>query len=679
MCRSLGSYETHGLGTRKTRESSPIRADFECLTYRFAVGGLRLLDCFAGMFYIPFARNDVNYHKLNLRLLGVEEARSAEQLAGILSLKGRNMYYPEHLVEEVRVKNDIVDVISGYVRVAKKGASHFGLCPFHNEKSPSFSVSGNRQMYYCFGCGAGGNVFTFIMEYENYSFPEAVKFLADRAGVSLPEVEYSEAVRQKENKRAKLLEINKEAAKYFYYQLRSERGNNAHNYLVKRKLSEEMMHKFGLGYAKKTSDDLVRYLTGKGYDEGSVREAGLSSFHEKYGTSDKFYNRVMFPIQDLNHRVIGFGGRVMGEGEPKYLNSPETMVFDKSRNLYGLNFARTSRKNHIILCEGYLDVIALHQAGFTQAVASLGTAFTAGQANLLRRYTEEVILAYDSDAAGEKAILRAITILQECGLTGRVLSLHPCKDPDDFIHEFGNEEFEKRISEAQNSFFYELSVLEKDFTLSDPEQKTRFHREIAKKLCGFAVEVERDNYLEAVCERYHIGFENLRKLMLSYASQTGLAKPVSRPKSGMAAKLGTADHIRKAERLLLTWLSEEPELYEQIKMYVTAADFSAGLYQRVAEKLFTDLEKGQINPAAIISLFSDEEEQREAAGLFNTRLELSTKGEREKAINDIVRTVKKHSYENIANRLGSDVEAISKALEGRKVLDELLKAKIKLV
>ncbi|MCL2718155.1 MAG: DNA primase [Lachnospiraceae bacterium] len=589
------------------------------------------------------------------------------------------MYYSDHLIEEVRTKNDIVDVIGGYLRIAKKGSSYFGLCPFHNEKSPSFSVSLHRQMYYCFGCGAGGNVFTFIMEYENFSFPEAVKLLADKAGVTLPEVEYSEEVRKKENKRMKLLEVNKEAAKYFYYQLRTERGRNAHNYLLNRNLTEETMQNFGLGYANKNNDDLTLYLKNKGYDENLVREAGLASFHEKHGTSDKFWNRVMFPIQDLNHRVIGFGGRVMGEGEPKYLNSPETMVFDKSRNLYGLNFARTSRKNHIILCEGYLDVIALNQAGFTQAAASLGTAFTAGQANLLRRYTEEVILAYDSDAAGEKAILRAITILKECGLTGRVLNLAPYKDPDDFVNNLGSEEFEKRINEAQNSFFYEISVLEKGYSLNDPEQKTRFHREIAKKLCTFSEEVERDNYLEAVCEKYHIGFENLRKLVLSYASQTGLAKPVSRPKSGLTSKLSPDDHAKKAERLLLTWLSEEPALYGQVKKYLAATDFSTELYQKVAKRLFTDIEKGEAEPAALISLFTDEEEQREVASLFNTRLgSLETKAEQEKAFNDIVRTVKKNSYASITASLGSDVQAITQALEGRKLLDELLKMNIKL-
>ncbi|MCL2254106.1 MAG: DNA primase [Lachnospiraceae bacterium] len=589
------------------------------------------------------------------------------------------MYYPDALIEEVRLKNDIIDVVSAYVRIQKKGASHFGLCPFHNEKSPSFSVSGARQMYYCFGCGAGGNVFTFIMEYENFSFPEAIKLLAEKAGVALPELEFSEEARKKENKRARILEINKEAAKYFYYQLRSERGKTAHNYLLKRDLSEETIKNFGLGYAAINSDELINYLKSKGYEETLVIEAGLASFNERTGTKGKFWNRIIFPIQDLNHRVVGFGGRVMGEGEPKYLNSPETIVFDKSRNLYGLNFARTSRKNHLIICEGYIDVISLHQAGFTQAVASLGTAFTAGQANLLRRYTEEVILAYDNDEAGEKAILRAITILKECGLTGRVLDLSPYKDPDDFIKEKGKDAFAARLDEAENSFFYEISTLEKNFNQNDPEQKTRFHREIAGKLCNFAEDAERDNYLEAICKKYNIGFDNLRKLTLNYATRTGLAKPISRPKSGMKDKMSREDHARKAERLLLTWLSEEPLLYGRIRKYLTVDDFSSELYQKAAAKLFDGFEKNASEPAAIISLFTDEDEHREIAAIFNTRLnELNNAGEREKAFNDILRTVKKNSHENLTARLGTDVGALAQALESRKILDELMKLSIKI-
>ncbi len=589
------------------------------------------------------------------------------------------MYYPEELIEEVRTRNDIVEVISGYVRLQKKGSNYFGLCPFHNEKSPSFSVSPGKQMYYCFGCGAGGNVITFLMEYENQTFPEAVRTLAQRAGIALPEADDSKEARQADSRRAKLLEINKEAAKYFYYQLRTERGSVGMEYLRKRELSDETMNHFGLGYANKYSNDLIQYLKSKGYSEYLIRDAGLCNVDEKHGMYDKFWNRVMFPIQDINHRVIGFGGRVMGDGKPKYLNSPETEIFDKSRNLYGLNFARTSRKGNVILCEGYMDVIAMHQAGFTQAVASLGTAFTSGQASLLRRYANEILLSYDSDGAGVNAALRAIGILKEAGMTGRVINLEPYKDPDEFIKALGGEEFQKRLDHAENSFFFELRQLQKNYDLSDPEQKTAFHREIARKLCTFSEEVERENYIEAVAQKYHISFENLRRLVGTYAAQTGLAQPVIRPKSGVQKKNTAAEGVKNSQKLLLTWLVEQPQLYRQISKYISPKDFTEGLYEKVADRLFEELEQGNINPASIISMFEEEEDQREAASLFHTKLErLESTAEQEKALHDIVCAVKRNSYERDSAQLGTDVAALNRVIAGKKQLEELAKTHISL-
>ena len=589
------------------------------------------------------------------------------------------MYYPQELIEEIRMKNNIVDVISGYVRLQKKGSNYFGLCPFHNEKSPSFSVSASRQMYHCFGCGAGGNVITFLMEYEKYSFQEAVQALAQRAGVALPEIEYTQEMKAAQSRRMRLLEINKEAAKYFYYQLRSSQGSVGLRYLQQRQLSEETMNRFGLGYSNKYSDDLVRYLKSKNYSQDLIRDAGLCNVDEKHGMYDKFWNRVMFPIQDINHRVIGFGGRVMGDGKPKYLNSPETEIFDKSRNLYGLNFARTSRKGNFILCEGYMDVIAMHQAGFTQAVASLGTAFTAGQANLLRRYTDEVLLSYDSDEAGVKAALRAIGILREAGMTGRVIDLRPYKDPDEFIKARGAEEFQKRLDGAQNSFFFELDQLQKGYDMADPEKKTGFHRAVARKLCEIPEEVERNNYLEAVAARYGIGFEGLRRLVNGYALQNGLARPAERPKSGTSAKVSPQDGVKKAQKLLLTWLADQPQLYPQIKKYISPSDFTEELYVTVAHRLFEGLEAGRVDPAAIVSMFEEEEEQREVSSLFHARLErMDSLQEQEKAIRDIVYTVKRNSYERDSKALGSDADAIKRAIEGKKLLEELSKTHISL-
>lgn len=589
------------------------------------------------------------------------------------------MLYPQEVIEEVRARNDIVDVISGYVRLQKKGASYFGLCPFHNEKSPSFSVSQDKQMYYCFGCGAGGNVITFIQQYENAGFQEAVKMLAERAGVKLPEAEYSEEVKRRESHRAKLLAVNKEAAKYFYYQLRAPQGKQGLAYLKNRQLSDETIHRFGLGFANKTSDDLARYLRGKGFPDDVIKEAGLASFDERYGLHDKFWNRVIFPIQDSNHRVIGFGGRVMGDGTPKYLNSQETPVFDKSKNLYGLNFARSSRKNQFILCEGYMDVITMHQAGFTQAVASLGTAFTVGQALLLKRYAEEVLLAYDSDGAGVKAALRAIGILREAGLTGRVLSFAPCKDPDEFIGTEGAEAFEKRLAEAENSFFFEIRILSQEFDLKDPAGKTKFHREIAKKLCGFSEEAERANYMEAIAEKYHIGHENLRKLVSAEAARTGLVRPVERPKSGIQSKKMPEDNGKKLQRLLITWLVERPEIYPKIKKYIATEDFTEELYREVARKLFEELEEGKADPAGLVDLFPEADKQNEVAKLFHTSIgKLENKSDAERALHDIVCGVKRNSYEYYSQRSGTDISALNQVIAGKKVLEELNKMHISL-
>ena len=421
------------------------------------------------------------------------------------------MYYPDETVEEVLRANDVVDIISPYVQLKRSGANYFGLCPFHSEKSPSFSVSPGKQIFYCFGCGAGGNALTFLMKYENCSFQEALKKLADRAGIRLPEQQRSEEMRKREERRNLLLSINRESAVYYYKMLRSPKGAAGLRYLEGRQLSKETMKSFGLGFADGASSDLTAHLREKGFPDDAILEAGVAAFDEKRGLHDKFWNRVMFPIQDQAGRVIGFGGRVMGEGKPKYLNSPETPVFDKSRNLYGLNLARRSRKPYRILCEGYMDVIAMHQAGFTEAVASLGTSFTEGQAAILKRLVSEVILSYDSDEAGTRAAIRNMNILRRAGVRCRVLDLRPHKDPDEFIKAEGKEAFQKRIDEAENAFFFEIRTQQGNYRMDDPAQRTEFCRFIAKKLCAFEEEMERENYLAAAAQKYMIREDVLRE------------------------------------------------------------------------------------------------------------------------------------------------------------------------
>ncbi len=588
------------------------------------------------------------------------------------------MYYSDEVIEEVRSKNDIVDVISGYVRLQKKGSSYFGLCPFHNEKSPSFSVSRQKQMYYCFGCGAGGNVFTFLMEYENYSFVEALKYLADRGGVKLPEQEYSKEAKERADTRAVLLEINKLAARYYYVQLKQTQGAHALSYLKNRELSDDTIRAFGLGYSNKYSNDLYQYLKSKGYQSEMLIKAGLISVDERQGVYDKFWNRVMFPIMDVNSRVIGFGGRVMGDGKPKYLNSPETVIFDKSRNLYGLNRARSSRKPYFLLCEGYMDVISLHQAGFTNAVASLGTALTPGHASLIRRYVQEVYLTYDSDEAGTKAALRAVPILREVGITARVIRMEPYKDPDEFIKNLGAEAFEERIGKARNGFMFSLEVLEKSYDLHTPEGKTEFMREAARRLTEFEEEIERNNYIEAVAEAYHVGIGDLKNLVGKVAVQAGLAVPAKRPKQTNQQHGGKEDGIVKSQKILLTWLIEDESVFRQIRPYIAPSDFSEGIYRTVAELLYEQYEAGEVNPARIMNHFTDEEEHRDVAGLFHTRIrELTSAKEQEKALKETVLRVKNHSIEEEAKQLDpTDMPGLQRLMDVKREMQDIQKLHI---
>ena len=585
------------------------------------------------------------------------------------------MRYSDDIIEEVRMKNDIVDVVSQYVKLTRRGSSYFGLCPFHNEKTPSFSVTPAKQMYYCFGCGAGGNVFNFVMEYENYSFGEALSHLAERAGVELPRIEYSQAARAKAEKRATLLEINKEAGRYFYYQLRRENGKTAYAYLKGRGLSEETIRKFGLGYSDKYSNDLYQYLKSKNYSDELLRESGLFNVDERQGMYDKFWNRVIFPIMDVNNRVIGFGGRVMGEGKPKYLNSPETQIFDKGRNLYGLNIARTTRKNYLILCEGYMDVISMHQAGFTNAVASLGTALTSGHASLIKRYTQEVLLLYDSDQAGVKAALRAIPILREAGVNSRIVNLRPHKDPDEFIKAEGAEAFEKRLEAAMDSFMFRIHIASGEFQMEEPQGQNRFFDRCTEYLLELSDELERNLYIEAIVKEYHkygITTENLRKRVNSLALRGTPAERRTVPKSNEPAGKKKENAADKAQKLMLTWLVTYPGIFETVEKYLTPSEFVVPLYKEVADMLWNQRKEGEVNPARLLNAFTDSEEQREVASLFNATIHLETKEEQEKAFSDALLRIKQESLaEKNKNWDPTDMGALQELIQAKKELEEL--------
>ena len=532
------------------------------------------------------------------------------------------MYYGEEFVEELRSRVNIIDVIGNYVQLKKKGSSYFGLCPFHSEKTGSFSVSEKKQMFYCFGCGKGGSVFTFLMEYENYTYPEAIEHLASQNGMELPKQELTEEQRQLADYRAVLREMNRDAANYFYKMLKHEHGKKGYEYFKGRKISDETIKKFALGYSDIYRDDLYQYLHKKGYSDSHLRDSGLVEMNEK-GVYDKFWNRVMFPIVDMNGKVIGFGGRVMGEGEPKYLNSKETVLFEKKKNLYGLYFARKSKRDGFILCEGYMDVISLHQAGFDNAAASLGTAFTEEQARLIKRYQSNVYLAYDSDNAGKKAAMRAIDICRKEGLLVRVINMEPYKDPDEFIKNLGADEYEERIRNAVSGIMYEIKVIADQYDLNDPQSLTEFQKEAAGRLAAIEEKLERENYIASVARAYSInedGFRSLvnrigeQKLRESRYEEAAIKDKEAHNKLNQNVKDGAS----LQEKILLTWIVNYPQLLKQLKSWLNVNDFTPGYTQQVAQVMFEQYEElGMIQPDKIIDCFKDVSEHSVVSTILN--------------------------------------------------------------
>lgn len=580
------------------------------------------------------------------------------------------MYFEEDFVDEVRQRNDIVDVISSSVNLKRSGSNYLGLCPFHNEKTASFSVSPSKQMYYCFGCGAGGNVITFLMEYENLTFVEALEELAGRAGMELPTKQDTAADRKRRDLRDSILEVNKLAANFYYATLKSERGRDGYDYLTGRGLTPETIRHFGLGFSDRTSGELYRYIKSKGYSDQVLKETGLFTYDEKRGTYDKFWNRVMFPILDRNNRVIAFGGRVMGDAKPKYLNSPETLVFDKSRNLYGLNFIHGKQEEGILICEGYMDVIALHQAGFTNAVASLGTAFTSQHCSLLKRYTDMVYLCYDSDGAGVKAAMRAIPMLREAQIRVKVIDMNPYKDPDEFIKGLSKEAFTERIKTAKTSFFYEVDNIRKEYDMNDPESKTRFMNAIAKKCAAFSNEIERVNYMEAFAREYNVRLEDFRKLV---AYQSAQMVGIDYEKRKVTQREGKKeDGISKTQGIFLTWITNDRTLYEKTKDIVRVEDFVDEPYRQVAEMVYSQYEsQGRVEPAVIISRYESKEEQSLVAGIFNKEIRALTGDmEQQKAINEVVRNIKKYSLD-YRSRHVTDMKELQQIIAEKKQLQTL--------
>lgn len=508
------------------------------------------------------------------------------------------MAFPAPFLEELSARNPIDDVVGQYVSLTRKGGNLFGLCPFHSEKTASFSVSPDKGIYYCFGCHKGGGAVNFIMEIENLDYPDAVRFLAKRAGIEVPEDESRQSTYKKQER---LWALSKDAARFFREQLLSPAGEQARAYIAKRGLSAQTVTRFGLGFAPNEWSSLLDAMMKKGYEKQELLDAGLAVKGQKGGIYDRFRNRLMFPIIDIRGNVIGFGGRVMDDSTPKYLNSPETIIFNKRKNLFALNIARKSKSGRIILTEGYMDAISLHQHGFDSAVASLGTSLTEEHANILAKYTSQVVLTYDGDEAGQNATRRAIPMLEKAGLTVKVLRMQDAKDPDEFVKKYGADRFALLLDRSENQAEYRMESLRRKYDLTLDEQRVAFLKEAALLISSLSTAVEREVYGHRAAEAAGVSYEAVR-LESDKAYKQRMARE---RKKQEAADLAPAkqqqpkikgiyyENVRSAmaEEALLRLLVREPQFFSHVRL--SPEEFSSGLLGRAYALLRSRYESGQ--------------------------------------------------------------------------------------
>ena len=525
--------------------------------------------------------------------------------------------YPEELIEEIRMSNDILDVVGEYVKLERKGKNYFGICPFHREKTASFSVDNTKQMYYCFGCGKGGSVIQFVMETENLEYIEAIKFLAERARITLPEGE-SEEDKKRALKIQEIIKINTEAARFYHEQLNSTKSSDAKLYLKKRKVSEGIVKKFGLGYSANEWDLLYKYLKSKNFSDDDLADSGLV-LAKKGGNGyyDRFRGRLMFPIFDLRGNVIGFGGRVLDDSLPKYMNSPETLVYNKRRNLYALNFAKSSPEKRIIVVEGYMDVISLYQFGIINTVASLGTALTESQGRLLKKYAEEIIISYDADTAGQAATMRGLNLLNDIGCNVKVLSIPKGKDPDDFIKANGAEAFRGLVDNALTLVEYKIKMLKAEIDTSAIEGKISFLNKTADILAKIDNSVEQEMYIKKISKDYDISQESMFAEVIKRIKPKHNYKPTmkverSKVKNIKNKKQNEDNNLVYFERIVLSLLSMDNSLYRKIEDRIDLDLFSFEENKKAAEIIFKKIkEKKGIVPAELLNLVS-----KESANIF---------------------------------------------------------------
>ena len=576
--------------------------------------------------------------------------------------------YSDELIDEIRNKNDIVDIISQYVVLKRSGRNFFGLCPFHKEKSPSFSVSPDKQIFHCFGCGVGGNVFHFVSKIENLSFKETIEMLAEKAGIELPTLEGGEDTKLLQLK-AKVYEINQLVALFYHENLYQPSAKPAQEYVKKRKLDNATLKNFLIGYSG-TYNELYTMLKEKGFTEEEILASSLVNKTPEGKFVDRFRKRLMFPIQDTRNRVIAFGGRVLDDSKPKYINSPENIVYSKGRHLFGLNVAKKGDLKKIIIVEGYMDAISLHQRGITNVVASLGTAMTEAQGRLLRKSSEQVIIGYDSDGAGQAATMRGLEILQGLGCDVRILQIEGAKDPDEFVVKYGPERFEKQVEKAISLVEYKVKVLKNTLNIEHPNDKIKFLKEIAKVLSKIDNEIEREVYIEKIALEYKISKEAIYAEItkLQYTNGTSKILEKAKPKLELKQKEQNQNQNDKREKLLIYLLINNPEqTYAKIKGKILVEDIKNTRNQLIIKKLYEELEKGNSNTNHVLDWFEDEEMINEISWILAYDFEIT---EIEKCIEDLLKLyakekvilerneiIKKLDQENLSQQQKEELEA----------------------
>ena len=568
--------------------------------------------------------------------------------------------YSDEVINDVRQSNDIVDVISQYVHLKRSGRNFFGLCPFHNEKSPSFSVSPDKQIFHCFGCGVGGNVFSFITQIEGINFVEAVQMLAERANIQLPTLQ-DNGDSQREELKAKVYKVNEFTAEFYHQNLYKPQAKMAQEYVKKRQLSNETLKSFKIGFSGKF-DELYQELKKQGFGEREILESGLVNKNERGQYIDRYRNRLMFPICDARGKVIAFGGRVLDDSKPKYINSPENVVYSKGRNLFGLNVAKKGDLKRILIVEGYMDVISLHQRGITNVVAPLGTALTEQQGWLLRKNSEQIILSFDSDEAGLKAKLRALDILQNMGCDLRILQMEGAKDPDEYIIKYGNARFNNLVDKALSIIEFKVKILKKDLNLENTNDKIKFLNEIAKLISNVNNTIEREVYIEKIAKEYYISKEAI------YAEVNKLTYKNVKNEKILEKPKPVVTHIKREEKVIseavkrrentviALLLMGDLNIFEILRQNIKVEDFKDEVNKKIAQKLYEEFEKGNSNINAIIDNL-EQDEQNQITMIMSEDYEIT---DIEKAIDDVVQA---YEREKLNTRKFEILDLLDKDLE----------------